>query len=237
MIFLTAKKGNSEQFEKHLQAYQETATSNTMARDFTLGPHGHSLILDAIIGNNPKVFDAVMRVQNFAVDRVIELYSDDSDSDEDASTGSDDGESGLIHYSSRPRKYSHEFYDLPVSEAIRRHAGHKNDPMPRSYPFGTKLLRMAISERATSIVEHLIDNYGVRDVVANYYQSALHLAVEGKHENMISLLINRGGSKLNALDHHKLTPFQVACNLKLYNIMARLAKHHIYESVKHLKEK
>ena len=217
MIFFTARHGNEEDFKFHYEALAQKRTPAEMIRDFSFGPHGHALLLDAIHGNNPRIFDAVLEFDGLRVDKLIELDSDESDTDESAVDDDEFScETGLKHFTNRPRRHSHDDEDedsIPLCESIRRHAEHKSDPLPRRYTLGTKLLRIAIHQSATSIVEHLIRAYGLRDEISDGFQTALHFAVEGKHENLISLLLEEAGSRIDAIDHHHMTPLLLACKL------------------------
>ena len=214
MIFLTARHGNQEDFQQHLQVLKEMIPSKDVLMDTcAFDQNGRSLILDAIHGDNVVIFDDTLALNRLRVNSFIELDSDDSESD--ASGGEDEsvGENGLKHFSGRPRRHSSSDDEddmLPLCEKLMRKANHQGEPLPRRYSLGTKLLRYAISKSATSIVEHLIRSHGVRDEISDGFQSALHLAVEGGHENLIDLLLIEGGSRIDARDHHQATPLILA---------------------------
>jgi hypothetical protein len=220
MLFLDARHGNEEDFKLHLDVYRSVTSAGEMQNDLAFGPNGHSLVVDAIHGDNPAIFDAVLQLEDLSVSQMIELESDDSDTDAD---DEDDSvlQNGLKHVSSRSKKHSRR-EDNGVHTLWERMAARKNGPLPRRYTLGTKLLRFAIFHSATSIVEHLIRVHGIRDEIPDGFQSALHLAVDGGHQNLITMLLECAGSRIDARDHHRVTPLELAWKKEFDRVAAAL---------------
>lgn len=230
MIFITAKHGNEEEFFQNLHSFQQKYLhgDTTFFRDYVT----KSLTLHAIQGDNPAIFDEALRLSFLTVDQLIELDEDDSDSDCDALSDIEEQEeyraAGWRHFSSRhrhPAGHDEELDSVSIAEHLVRHAQHVGEAFPRSYRAGTKLLYEAVKYSSTNIVEHLIGYYGVTDDVPDGFQTILHLAVAGRHENLIYILIERAGSRVNSFNHRKMTPLHLALRQGHYRIAKMLLLH------------
>lgn len=230
MIFITAKHGNQEEFFENLHSFQQKYLrgDSTFFRDYIT----KSLTLSAILGDNPAIFDEALRLSFLTVDQMIELDEDDSDSDSDAvSDIEEQGEyrtAGWRHFSSRHRHSNgidEDRNSVSIAEHLVRHARHVGESFPRSYKAGVKLLYEAVKYSSTNIVEHLINFYGVRDGIPDGFQTVLHLAVAGRHENLISILIEQAGSRVNSINHQHMTPLHLALRQGHFKIAKMLLLH------------
>lgn len=229
LIFLTARRGNVEEFRNLLAEYQAAIPNRSkMIACFEQGPRDHSLLEEAVIGDNPEIFDIVFKLNGYDVNQIVD-YEDSGFSSDGLEYEDDDevNEDGLYHVPSWTHKPNHNADEdnMPLAEKLVRKAQGKNRPLPPSFPAGVELIRSAIFHHSPAILEHLIRAYGLRDDLPNHYQSALHYAVERNCQNVIDVLIKEGGSRVEAKDHYNRTPLDLADQFRLKKIAELLLKN------------